>query len=171
MDLTWPEFERKPKFNKENRGYLLKKRLTISLSENASRQSEDGQTWHEKTFLRMMQQKNRRNKRSIYSGTSQFLQNGMRRYTPINPDEERYLVEDIYTLKDKNGRLKILLTCKDRVTGGGYCTNQFHSAFSTMRVNYSFDVSYLKDAIEIDKKVREFIEGMIVKPALDIPKK
>lgn len=161
MDLTWPEFERKPKFNKNNREGLIKKRLMIGLLENSFSSIKNAPSWHEKVFQGLVTKKNIDNGRLIYSETTKKLANGMMEYVPVNPNSNN-IHTDIYVLRDKEGEIAILLKCSKRAVGGKFCKNDFHTAFDTLKVSYSFDVSHLKDAVEIDKKVKEFIEGMVV---------
>lgn len=163
MDLTWPEFERVPysAFSKSRHDELMRKRLLIGLVEKEFRNPEDIKTWHEKSLERMLNQKNRSNKKLIFSQTPEPSSNGMMKYVPVNR-EDVHLTHNIYTLRDGDGKLQILLTCKMRAVGGAYCRNDYQTYFGSMEVSYSFDISHLKDAIEIDTKVKEFIESMIV---------
>lgn len=161
LDLTWPEFERKPKFNKDNREELIKKRLMIGLLENTYSSSQNALSWHEKVFQSLITKKNIENDRLVYSEPPKKLSNGMMEYLPVNPNPNN-IRDDVYVFSNKEGEIAILLKCSRRAVGGKSCRNDFHTGFDTLKVSYSFDASHLNEAVEIDKEVKEFIESMIV---------
>ncbi len=159
LEVSYPDWGTLPRMNKENREDVLKRRLTITVSDNLERRRDILNVAYENRKNGLEGVSGVTNK--IYPDPPKKLPNGLLHYTPKATRHVNN--KDLYVQKDKAGNVIFMLECGARAVGGGYCSSD-HILINDLEIDYSYDISHLDDALEIDQKIRALIESMIVKP-------
>lgn len=161
LSVSYPEFEYLPKMNKKNRAEILKSRLTITISDNLETRPD----------IRNIVFKNKQEqieiidgvKNVIYPDLPKRMPNGILHY--VSKAKRHENMRDMYVQQDYKGNVTFMAQCGPRAVGGGYCSSNY-ILINDLKIDYSYDISHLDQALEVDRKVRAFIASMIAHPVV-----